>query len=1040
MSHLIAKANRPCLILCHNKTLAAQLAREFRSFFNQNSVELFVSYYNHYVPESFKETTGRYMAKKSSVNSEIDTLRHRATTALISRDDVVIVSSVSCIYGLGLPKEYLDASIQFSKSMIVSWSKFINDIHLMLYDVSDDDEGFARGQYQVSNSVHPESGLIHKVLLLWPPYESFPMQIHLKNINLNEIRSDQYIGKETDLFQIHGIRHGQQQGFSDISTIRIFPAKHHVVSEDRLEAACLGIEDELETRLKELKNENKLVEADRLQKRVTNDVFMMRETGFCSGGENYSRHLAGKEPGSPPYTLLDYFATGMDGQPRDWLLIIDESHVAVPQLSAMYHGDQARKRMLVKHGYRLPSALDNRPLKDDEFWQRVQQAVFVSATPSKRELSWATESPVVKMLIRPTYVCDPEIEIRPKDGQLHDLLSEIKKRVSNEQNEGSRTLVTTLTKRDAEDLSSYFKENDVKCTFIHSGLTTHQRSDALKALQSGDIDCLVGVNLLREGLDLPQVSLVAVLNADAEGFLRCETSLLQTVGRAARNVDGKAIFYADRITASMKACIDVTTDHRTIQLEHNNKFGKLGRSTLGSSVLTIFELLKTKNEDEILLLSESKTTDRKPDLHKKEITSSTVLTSNTQQTSLKEIDTDHIPSSPGVYFWRDKNGDILYVGKAVKLRSRIKSYLLAKTSLSQRIRVMMTRATSVDFILTPSERDALILESKLIKHHQPMFNVLLKDDEHYPYICASIGDSIPRLFVVPHKHEKTISTMKYRYYGPYTSFKEVNAILDGVEQKYGLRAQSFLVRHGSTLQATYNELFDSVLNDVFRQSSGNESEYLVELRKTYEEAGLLFDSKYNRCRDVVAISRTREPENSLVVHVIQLRDGIVAGSFTYGCNIPFGVSTDDDLLDALHEVLAKRHYSESPTENFRFPWFPKEILCSIESRENTSLKIVLDPSDSDGGRRKKTISIVTAAKSGPKRMADTRALEFASQNADQAAIKMHGDRAYNVPALLDGTALRELGTLLALKETPSRIECFVRTDFHESPIRRLFND
>ena len=742
MSHVIANWGRPTLLLCHNKTLAAQLARELRGFLSKNAVELFVSYYDHYVPESFVETTGTYIAKKSSVNDEIDALRHRATRALLERQDVVVVASVSCIYGLGLPAEYLKASTSLQVGDTVDLNELIAKLENMLYTRPNDE--MLRGNYQLSSILDDRTnGPLTHVLSLWPPHERFPIRIELEtSSSTTKIKS--------------------MQGQGTFDSLTIFPAKHHVMAEDQLEEACLRIEEELKERVQELINCGKIVEAQRLQQRVLTDLLMLRETGFCSGGENYSRHFAGRATGEPPDTLMDYLGLSGNG---DWLLVVDESHVTLPQLKAMYvmlhrqvvsdllmyyshhlhptlryEGDQARKRKLVKHGYRLPSALDNRPLQHGEFWDQVSQAVFVSATPGRQELEWTKRDPV-DMIIRPTFVCDPEIHVRSPQGQLEDLLKEVKERA--ERNE--RTLAVALTKRDAEDLAEYLKEHGVSSTYIHSGLTTHERSDALKALQSGEIDCLVGVNLLREGLDLPQVSLVAILNADSEGFLRSETALLQTVGRAARNINGTAVFYANRVTQSMQRCIDDTKHRRERQLAHNTEFGHKSRSTEGSSMMSIFDLLKDEIEEERSLEVVPRID---IGLNPMDLL---VTTSTVGPLQDSTVATEHIPSKPGVYFWKDNEGKVLYIGKAKKLRSRVKSYLSPGAKHSPRIKVMLEKAKTVDFVLTPSDRDALLLESNLIKHHQPPYNVLLKDDESYPYICASVGDTFPRFYAAPRR-------------------------------------------------------------------------------------------------------------------------------------------------------------------------------------------------------------------------------------------------------------------------------------------------
>ena len=521
------------MILCHNKTLAAQLARELRSCLSKNHVHLFVSYYNHYVPESYNETTDRYTKKKSSVNDELDALRHLATRSLVQHRDVVVVSSVSCIYGLGMPKAYLEASVNWKVGDLVG--ETTTDIHeimaSLLYMTPEEaqmnsnnsnsaDDGrkgkrkkndysdeLNRGNYQVSDSGNVAS------LMVWPPSESFPIRVGMK--------------KHQDGYRITSIGHGHSTGMNSVKSTTIFPAKHHIKSsQEEFDESLQRIQQELQWRVKELQEDGKMVEADRLSHRVSQDLLMLRETGTCSGVENYSRHMALREEGQPPDTLLDYFGNTLRTKNssgttkdlftnlQDWLLIVDESHVTIPQLKAMYGGDRARKEKLVKHGYRLPSALDNRPLRSDEFWGRIPQAVFVSATPAKYELDLIRgKNMPVEMIIRPTFVCDPKISVRPIENQLVDLLSEIQERAKRDE----RTLAMTLTKRDAEDLASYLVDHGISSTYIHSGLNTHERSNALKSLQHGEIDCLVGVNLLREGLDLPQVSLVAILNADSEG-------------------------------------------------------------------------------------------------------------------------------------------------------------------------------------------------------------------------------------------------------------------------------------------------------------------------------------------------------------------------------------------------------------------------------------------------------------------------------------------------------------------------------------------
>ena len=826
MAHAIAQLGRPTLVLCHNKTLAAQVARELRAYLRRNHVQLFVSYYNHYVPESFHEPTGRYVAKKSSINDELDALRHLATRALIQHTDVVVVASVSCIYGLGMPKSYLDASMHWTVGDSIGRVDTITSaLETMLYtnvdntDTSDrtsngtinnkdnsnnNSSDLLRGQYQISLTTTGIS------ISIWPPSEQYPMRIDL----VSEGRDN--TGLEDD-YKISWIGHGHATGMTSSDATTIFPAKHHLsTSNEDFEEALRRIQDECTARVQELRSQSKITEAERLQQRVSQDLLLLRETGTCPGVENYSRHMSLRAEGQAPDTLLDYFrmaGTGLDSSNNHrsensdkWLLLVDESHVTLPQLKAMYGGDRARKLQLVKHGYRLPSALDNRPLRDEEFWDRVHQAIFVSATPGSQELLWA-ERPPVDMIIRPTYVCDPVIEVRPTQHQLENLVEEIQVRANRQE----RTLAMALTKRDAEDLADYLLQHGIASTYIHSGLNTHERSSALKALQTGEIDCLVGVNLLREGLDLPQVSLVAILNADAEGFLRSETALLQTIGRAARNVNGTAILYANRLTESMKQCIDATSHRRELQLRYNSEHGKEMRSTKGSSILSIFDLLKDEIQaEQPIEVVGSRNHLPVPKVDESMAPISVLLTLKDPV----EIITDHIPSKPGVYFWKDEDGTILYIGKAKKLRSRVKSYLSPNAKHTTRIQAMLKRARKVEFVLTPSDRDALILESNMIKHHQPLYNVLLKDDESYPYICASIGDAYPQFSIVPRRQQGEAAS-KYKYFGPYPHYSEINTILQGIEETYDLRSKSFQARYGTVSKVEYQKLFQTVLKEVF---------------------------------------------------------------------------------------------------------------------------------------------------------------------------------------------------------------------------------
>jgi len=551
VARVIETVGKPTLVLAHNKTLAAQLCNELREFFPDNAVEYFISYYDYYQPEAYIPVTDTYIAKTASINEEIDMLRHSATRSLFERKDVIVVASISCIYGLGIPSEYLKASIPLQVGEEMNQRQMLRDLASIQYDRNDLEVG--RGRFRVKGDV----------LEIGPAYEDRIIRVEFFGDEIDAIRYIDPITGET---------------LQSLEAINIYPAKHFVTPGDRLEAALAAIEAELKERLAELEGENKLLEAQRLEQRTRYDLEMMREIGYCNGVENYARHLAGRIAGTPPECLIDYF-------PKDWLLVIDESHVTIPQLRGMYNGDRSRKMTLVDHGFRLPSAADNRPLKAEEFWDKVDQCIFVSATPGEWELELCkgefedTEvgdrrykpgtGHVVDQVIRPTGVLDPEIFVRPTEGQIDDLLGEIQERAQLQE----RTLVTTLTKRMAEDLTEYLQERAVRVRYLHSEINSIERIEILQDLRNGEFDVLIGVNLLREGLDLPEVSLVAILDADKEGYLRAERSLIQTIGRAARHIRGQAILYADTLTKSMDRAIYETARRRAIQHAHNEEHG-----------------------------------------------------------------------------------------------------------------------------------------------------------------------------------------------------------------------------------------------------------------------------------------------------------------------------------------------------------------------------------------------------------------------------------------------------------------------------------
>ncbi len=563
IANVIARTGRPALVLAHNKTLAAQLCNELREFFPENAVEYFISYYDYYQPEAYVPVSDTYIAKTASINEEIDMLRHSATRSLFERRDVIVVASISCIYGLGIPSEYLKAAVKFQVGETLNLRGSLRELVNNQYSRNDLEAG--RGRFRVKGDV----------LEIGPAYEDRLVRIELFG---DEVEAIRYVDPTTG------------EILQSLEAVNIYPAKHFVTPKDRLEVAIDAIRTELRDRLEVLHAQGKLLEAQRLEQRTTYDLEMLKEVGYCNGVENYARHLAGRQAGTPPECLIDYF-------PDDWLLVVDESHVTCSQLHAMYNGDQARKQVLIDHGFRLPSAADNRPLKAEEFWEKAHQTIFVSATPGQWEMQ-QSEGHIAQQVIRPTGVLDPIVEVRPTEGQVDDLLAEI--RVRAERSE--RSLITTLTKRMAEDLTDYLAENGVRVRYLHSEIHSIERIEIIQDLRNGAFDALVGVNLLREGLDLPEVSLVAILDADKEGFLRAERSLIQTIGRAARHVSGVALLYGDNLTDSMAKAISETERRRAIQHAYNEEHGitptPAGKRA-GNSILAYLEVSRRLNDDQL---------------------------------------------------------------------------------------------------------------------------------------------------------------------------------------------------------------------------------------------------------------------------------------------------------------------------------------------------------------------------------------------------------------------------------------------------------
>uniref|UniRef100_A0A0G4F0M2 Excinuclease ABC subunit B n=1 Tax=Chromera velia CCMP2878 TaxID=1169474 RepID=A0A0G4F0M2_9ALVE len=1089
MAHTISRLRRPTLVLCHNKTLAAQLVRELKGFLPDAAVELFVSYFDYYTPEHFNPRTKQFREKKSQINAELDAMRHRATRALFERKDVVIVSSVSCLYGLGLPSAYLHSTVMLSKGQELEPSGLKSRLKEILYeerkfvlrrkalqtesdtegdeDEDEDEEeeeeeteeegkrrdvssesmnserkkklGMERGTF----AIRENSQGSWTDVAVWPPYERLPLVFRFFRGELVSILPWLKVAREIGLHNVKGEEEGEKETEEEeMERVKIYPAKHFVYNRDRFSEALRGIKSELAEREQELFKDGQFQAAMRLRERTERDLSLMRETGFCKGMENYSRHMSGRAPGEAPDTLLDYMKFQVERERLEekgeadggdlssgWLLIADESHMSLPQVRTMYEGDKRRKSLLVKEGFRLPSAFDHRPLSAKEFWERVDSALFVSATPAPEELAVSAKhcrgppavfrgqelvsagGNVVEMILRPTHVVDPPVEVLPREGQLSRLVDEI----AIEKSRGGRVLCLAMTQRDAETLSQWLVAKGIRADYLHCKLTTPKRSEVLRKLQEGKLDVLVGVNLLREGLDLPEVSLVAVLDADKEGFLRSDRALIQGVGRAARNAEGRAIFFADRVSESMRRCMKETARRREIQMRFNARNGAVPKSTRGREIKSVFDIAREEIGEEGGLEKEALWAQRRrgSDGEEADIPGSLQQLSTPGSPPTPEFDLfDHLrhlvglreqaadlPDSPGVYLWKDgpgKDAEVLYVGKAKDVRKRVKSYFrppstpadasseaAALASLSPRLFAMLRRARHIEVERTGTEHEALLLEAALIKKLQPAYNVLLRDDSFYPYLCVDwtarppLVDARPRDGTARGGKGAGGTGGKERsgkhYYGPFTSPRELRGVLENIEKAFGLREKRLMAKYSEMDKAEYADAV-SALETVlqghdapskwrnFSEEDGRgeaHAERLAafrELRRVFggrgDGSGLL-RPPVGASWDAVGVGAATLPalegeedggvgtEESLVkrsrhlltVHILQVRDGQLSGRETYAepltTSQPRDASEESgkesaalpaaDVEEAVCRILQRHYLSQGGEEPDQFP-------------------------------------------------------------------------------------------------------------------------
>ena len=930
-------------------------------------------------------------------------LRHRATRALVERKDVVIVASVSCLYGVGMPEKYVKHSMRIEPGAHVgSPSEFRNKLEDILYEEAASLEDMQPGEYHMHTG---EDG--NADVRIHPPYEKDAVAVRLVG------------GTTVACCSLEDLEHGEDGMSMEGEGFTLYPARHYVSSEEQRERACERIEEELAQQTAHLHAQNDFIAAERLEEIVSQDLELIRTVGHCKGIENYSRHIDGRDPNQAPYTLVDFFnyTHATDAEGKGWLLCVDESHITLPQINAMYHGDRARKKKLVKHGFRLPSALDNRPLKFDEFWDLCHQTVFLSATPNHVERGWCDEAAnalegagegrgadMVEMVIRPTHCLDPLIEVRPKGEQLESCFREIEAQVAR----GEKTFILTISKRDAEEMTLWLQAKGVRCDYIHSGLNATDRARVLQRLQHGAIDAIVGVNLLREGLDVPEVSLVVVLAADCEGFLRSKTSLIQAIGRAARHKNGRALFFADRVTGAMRECMEETERRRGIQMAYNNAHGLTPYSCTNTETKSIFEVLDKDIQEEQERLATARKAMASGEAGNDGASQRSRLGDAAVSTSGGELDDSQwnsidderfeilkdtvaaFPTTPGVYTWKGEGGEVLYVGKAKSLRNRAKSYLASTKDQSfrtKRMAAMIARARSVDYHATPTEGEALVMEAQLIKHLQPLYNILLKDGSRFPYLKITDAE-VPELKIA---YERSKGT----YFGPYANTASIKSVMQALETHLGLGVARVEARYGAGQEA-YRDL-------MRRAEAILRGEHVV---SGVDVPHALLGHGGVRC-DVAVVQSTGGKEvaegdgGECLVHVVS-GAGMGASKFAYRLR---ATSVDSASMGAILQRALEHHYSSVEGG------VPSRVIVQHALPDASWIEAIIQ--DQRNGQEEEEVVVV-----GPPSPSEQILVDDAAQEVRVEA------REERIRAHLSEVGVTELGDLLGLDAKPDRIECF----------------